>query len=439
MSRRVIEKLRQSGHRAYFVGGCVRDQLLERDVKDRDIATSAHPGEVAEIFPGARTQGFRFGVCVVRDGDESVEVATFRSDGGYSDGRRPDKVTFGSDAREDVSRRDFTINGILYDPVSGEYLDYVGGRADVQSKLVRAIGDPFRRFAEDRLRMLRAVRFAASLGFAIEPGTMSAIVALSGEISRVAPERVRDELGRILTEGGARRGFELLAATGLLDSLLPEVAALRGVEQPPEFHPEGDVWSHTMLMLERLQSPSEPLSWGVLLHDVGKPDTFRRADRIRFHGHVDRGVELAEGICSRLRFSNADTARVLALVGNHMKFMDLQRMRPGKVRRFVEQEHFDDHLELHRLDCVASHGKLDNYKFARDRLAEVEGEDPVRPLLTGNDLKSEGYSPGPIFGEILAMVEELHLDGELADRGSALKLVRERFPPHSADSPDAGE
>ena len=439
MSRRVIDKLRQGGHRAYFVGGCVRDKLLERTVKDWDIATSAHPAEVAAIFPDARTLGIRFGVCVVRDGDAPVEVATFRSDGGYSDGRRPDKVTFTSDAREDVSRRDFTINGILYDPASGEYLDYVGGRADLDSKLVRAIGDPFQRFAEDRLRMLRAVRFAAALEFAIERGTMVAVAALSREISTVAPERIREELGRILTEGGARRGFELMSATGLLDSLLPEVAALRGVEQPPEFHPEGDVWSHTMLMLEGLRSPSEPLAWGVLLHDIGKPDTFRMADRIRFHGHVDRGLELAQGICSRLRFSNLDTARVLALVGNHMKFMDLRRMRPGKVRRFVEQEHFDDHLELHRLDCLASHGKLDNYQFARDRLAEFSAEDPVEPLLTGNDLKTEGYRPGPVFGEILAQVEELHLDGELADRANALEFVRKRFPLPSADSRDAGE
>ena len=439
MSRRVIEKLRQAGHRAYFVGGCVRDQLLGRTVKDWDIATSAHPAEVAAIFPGARTVGSRFGVCVVRDDNVSVEVATFRSDGGYSDGRRPDTVTFASDAREDVNRRDFTINGILYDPASGEYLDYVGGRADLASKLVRAIGDPFQRFAEDRLRMLRAVRFAAALEFDIERGTMAAIATLSQEISTVAPERIREELGRILTEGGARRGFELLSATGLLDSLLPEIAALRGVEQPPEFHPEGDVWCHTMLMLEGLRSPSEPLAWGVLLHDIGKPDTFRMADRIRFHGHVDRGLELAQGICSRLRFSKADTAQVLALVGNHMKFMDLRRMRPGKVRRFVQQEHFDDHLELHRLDCIASHGKLDNYKLARDRLVELSVEEPVEPLLTGHDLKTEGYRPGPIFGEILALVEELHLDGELADRNSALELVRERFPSPSADSPDVGE
>ena len=439
MSRRVIDKLRQAGHRAYFVGGCVRDRLLKRTVKDWDIATSAHPAEVAAIFPDARTLGSRFGVCVVRDGDAPVEVATFRSDGGYSDGRRPDKVTFTLDAREDVTRRDFTINGILYDPASGEYLDYVGGRADLDSKLVRAIGDPFQRFDEDRLRMLRAVRFAASLEFAIERGTMVAVSALSREILTVAPERIREELGRILTEGGGRRGFELMSASGLLDSLLPEVAALRGVEQPPEFHPEGDVWSHTMLMLERLRSPSEPLAWGVLLHDIGKPATFRMADRIRFHGHVERGLELAQGICSRLRFSKSDTARVLALVGNHMKFMDLRRMRPGKVRRFVEQEHFDDHLELHRLDCLASHGKLDNYKFARDRLDEFSAEDPVEPLLTGNDLKTEGYRPGPVFGEILALVEELHLDGELADRASALDLVRKRFPLPSPDSPDIGE
>ena len=428
MSRRVIEKLRRNGHKAFWVGGCVRDRLLNRRVKDRDVATSARPDEVAAIFPDARLLGRRFGVVGVRDGEEFAEVATFRRDHGYSDGRRPDKVTFTSEEREDVERRDFTINGMLQEPDRGDPIDFVGGLDDLRRRHVRAIGDPFLRFKEDRLRMLRAVRFAASLGFEIEPGTMAAIRRFAPLIATVAAERVRDELGRILTEGRARRGLELLAESGLLERLLPEVAALQGIAQPPEFHPEGDVWDHTMLMLQQLREPTEPLAWGVLLHDVGKPDTFRQADRIRFHGHVQRGVELAKAICGRLRFSNADSAWVVALVANHMKFMDLQRMRPAKLRRFLHQPHFEDHLELHRLDCLASHGRLEIHAFAAERLQHLADEEPVVRLLTGHDLKLAGYTPGPVFGEILSAVEERHLDGELATRNEAMQFVKDRFP-----------
>ena len=428
MSQRITEKLRRHGHQAYWVGGCVRDALLGRRCKDRDVTTSAHPDQVAELFPGARRVGARFGVMVVPDGGDSVEVATFRRDHIYRDGRRPQAVSFTSDAREDVLRRDFTVNGILQDPSSRECIDYVGGLDDLRRKLVRAIGSPRRRFEEDRLRMLRAVRFAASLDFRIEAATMEAIRELAPGIAAVAPERVRNELGRILTEGGARLGFELLAETGLLGLLLPEVAALRGVAQPPEFHPEGDVWEHTLLMLDQLRKPSEPLAWGVLLHDVGKPDTFRHDDRIRFHGHVERGLELTRGICARLRVSHADWDRILALVGNHMKFMDVQRMRPGRLRRFLEQPHFEEHLELHRLDCLASHGRLDNHAVAAERFERLAEQEPTPRLLTGNDLKRAGYAPGPVFGTILALVEELQLEGQLADRDQALAFVRERFP-----------
>ncbi len=428
MSQRVIEKLRRHGHQAYWVGGCVRDALLGRPVKDRDVTTSAHPDQVAELFAGARRVGARFGVMVVPDGEDSVEVATFRRDHVYRDGRRPEAVSFTSDAQEDVSRRDFTINGILRDPLSHECIDHVGGLDDLRSKLVRAIGSPRRRFEEDRLRMLRAVRFAASLDFRIEAATMDAIRELAPRIAVVAPERIRDELGRILTEGGARLGFELLGGTGLLEPLLPEVAALRGVAQPPEFHPEGDVWDHTLLMLDRLRQPSKPLAWGVLLHDVGKPDTFRRDDRIRFHGHVERGLELTRAICARLRVSKADRDRILALVGNHMKFMEVQRMRPAKLQRFLGQSHFEEHLELHRLDCLASHGRLDNHAFAAERFEQLAEQEPAPQLLTGGDLKRAGYAPGPVFGTILALVEERQLEGQLADRDQALAFVRKRFP-----------
>lgn len=428
MSIHVIRELRSHGHEAYWVGGSVRDRLLGRSVWDWDVATSARPEEVQRIFDGSRVQGVRFGVCGVKDGDRIVHVATFRSEGRYSDGRRPDSVTYTTDPKADVRRRDFTINGMLFDPVKDEVLDFVGGQRDLDQKLVRTIGDPRQRFSEDWLRMLRAVRFAAALGFSIESKTKGAIQALASNIDGVASERVRDELSRILMEGGARRGFELLDETGLLAELLPEVTELKGVEQPPNFHPEGDVWTHTLLMLEGLEEPSLALAWGVLLHDIGKPLTFRRTDRIRFHGHVEKGIELAEGICARLRFSNAETERILALIRNHMKMAVLPRMRPGKQRRFVEQPHFDEHLELHRLDCVASHGRLGKYRFAVEKSKEVAACEPVVPLLTGHDLMEAGYTPGPVFKEILGLVEELHLDGELGDRESALGLVRERFP-----------
>lgn len=428
MSRRVIERLRRSGHKAFWVGGCVRDRLLNRPVKDYDVATSARPEEVAAIFPEALHYARRFGVMVVPEGDDRTEVATFRRDHGIGDGRRPDRVTFTTDEREDVKRRDFTINAVLQCPDGGGPIDFVGGLEDLHSKVVRAIGDPMLRFTEDRLRMLRAVRFAASLGFEIEDGTMAAIRRLAPLIDSVAAERVRDELGRILTEGHARRGFELLDESQLLERLLPEVASLKGVAQPPQFHPEGDVWQHTMAMLEGLRKPSEPFAWGVLLHDVGKPDTFEQADRIRFHGHVQQGVELAGAICSRLRFSNADSAHVVSLVRNHMKFMDLRRMRPAKLRRFLEQPQFKDHLELHRLDCVASHGKLDNHAFAAERLQQLTDEQPVVRLLTGRDLIAAGYAPGPLFGEILSAVEERQIEGGLKSRAEALRFVSDRFP-----------
>ncbi len=428
MSLAVLRKLRDHGHAAYLVGGCVRDRLLGRPVKDRDVTTSARPEEVLALFPGARLVGERFGVVAVRNADGLTEVATFREDFGYGDGRRPDRVVFTSDPEVDVRRRDFTVNGILYDPLADRRLDYVGGVDDLRLRLLRAIGDPAVRFREDRLRMLRGVRLAASLGFDIESRTLAAIQDQAVEIASVAPERVREELTRILTEGGAARGFEILDLSGLLAEVLPEVKALQGVEQPPEFHPEGDVWAHTLLMLDELEDPSPPLAWGVLLHDIGKPGTFVRADRIRFHGHVDLGVEIAGGICSRLRFSNADTARILALVRNHMKFMAVRQMRRARLRGFVTQPHFEDHLELHRADCLSSHGRLDNYEFAREAHGQAIDEEPAERLLTGRDLIAAGYPPGPAFGEILAAVEECRLDGEIADREEALRFVRSRFP-----------
>lgn len=425
----IINRLRQNGHEAYLVGGCVRDRLLGRRIKDLDVATSAKPDQVMALFPSAKAVGASFGVVLVPEGQAGVEVATYRTDHDYHDGRHPATVEFTATVEDDVRRRDFTINGMLQDPISGDVLDFVGGRGDLDRRLIRAIGEPGRRFAEDKLRMLRAVRFAARLSFRIEDETLAAIQTHAQEIEQIAPERIREELNRILTEGGARRGFELLDQSGLLECVLPEVAAMQGVEQPPQFHPEGDVWTHTLMMLEGLREPTATLGWGTLLHDVGKPGTFTETDRIRFNGHVALGVEITARICSRLRFSNADSEQISALVANHMKFMEITRMRPAKLKRFLWQQEFDEHLELHRQDCLSSHGSLANYEFARKKLEDLEKEQPQppAPLITGEDLKAAGYKPGPLFGEILSMVEEEHLDGNLSDRDSAMEFVLERF------------
>jgi putative nucleotidyltransferase with HDIG domain len=428
LAYRVVERLRQAGYQAYLVGGCVRDLLLGTTPKDFDVSTDAPPGRILELFPGSGQVGAHFGVVLVRDGEPDrahVEVATFRSDHDYADGRRPSRVQFESDPRQDVLRRDFTINGLMMDSESGEVLDFVGGRADLQARLVRAIGDAEVRFHEDHLRMLRAVRFAARLGFSIEPETLAAIRRNHAAILRVSAERVRDELVRILIEGGAHYGFELLDATGLLSDLLPEVASMKGVEQPPEFHPEGDVWVHTLLLLEKLARPTPTLAWGALLHDVGKPPTFRVAERIRFDGHVEEGLRLAHGILNRLRFSREDEEQIEALVANHMRFKDMYRMKESTLKRFLRMPKFEEHLELHRLDCLASHGRLDNYEFARRKLEELPAEQlKPKPLLTGKDLIVAGYQPGPAFSKMLAAVEDAQLEGRIRTKEEALELVK---------------
>jgi poly(A) polymerase len=357
-----------------------------------------------------------------------VEVATFRSDFDYSDGRRPDRVSFETDPRQDALRRDFTINALLMDVRTNEILDFVDGRRDLYARLVRAIGDPERRFLEDHLRLLRAVRFAARFGFDIEKETFDAIRRNARLIHKVSAERVRDELIRILTEGGARRGFELLDLTGLLNQILPEVAAMKGVEQPPEYHPEGDVWTHTLMMLDALENPSPTLAMGVLLHDVGKPPTYRVAGRIRFDGHVEVGVRLAHGILTRLRFSNDQIEQIEALVAQHMKFKDVPQMRESTLKRFLRLPRFDEHLELHRLDCLSSHQRFDNYELTRRKREEL-GAEQLRPppLLTGRDLIAAGYTPGPLFSEILSAVEDAQLEGSIQSREQALELVRSRW------------
>ena len=425
----VISRLRGTGHQAYLVGGCVRDLLLGVHPKDFDVSTDARPDRILDLFPNSGRVGAHFGVVLVRDGSSQVEVATFRSDLEYSDGRRPDAVHFESDPRADVLRRDFTINGLMMDPDTGGILDFIGGRADLERRMVRAIGDPGARFREDHLRLLRAVRFAARLDFAIESTTFDALLRQHALIFDVAPERIRNELVRILTEGGARRGFELLDATGMLADILPEVAAMKGVQQPPEYHPEGDVWVHTLLLLERLDHPTPTLALGALLHDVGKPPTFRVAGRIRFDGHVEAGVALARSILHRLRFSRDEMEQVEALVANHMRFKDVDQMRKSTLKRFLRLPDFVEHLELHRLDCLASHGHLESYELVRRKLAEFP-EERLKPprLLTGDDLIAAGYEPGPRFSEILTAVEDAQLEGRIATAGEALELVRRQFP-----------
>jgi poly(A) polymerase len=441
----IVQTLRQNGFQAYLVGGCVRDLLFGREPKDYDVSTDATPQQVMKIFPETYAVGAQFGVVLVPVPEEfrrseavafpaesnQVEVATFRSDIGYSDGRHPDEVRFSKDPREDVARRDFTINGMLLDPVSGKVLDYVGGQKDLSAGIIRTIGEPDRRFGEDKLRMLRAVRFAARFGYAIDPQTFAAIQKLAHEIQVVSRERVRDELTRMLTEGHGRRAFLLLDESGLLEHVLPEISRMKGVEQPPEFHPEGDVFVHTLMLLDHLPSPCPAtLGWGALLHDVGKPPTFRVApDRIRFDDHVEVGVKMAEDICRRLRFSNDDTAQILALVDNHMRFGHATRMKESTLKKFMRMPGFDEHLALHRADCLASHRNLSTYEFIERKRAEIPPE-TMRPsrLVTGEDLIAAGHVPGPKFREILSAVEDAQLEGRLLSREAALEFVRTEFP-----------
>jgi putative nucleotidyltransferase with HDIG domain len=511
-ARQIVEKLHAKGYEAYLAGGCVRDLALGREPVDFDVATSATPDVVLKMFPRTFAVGAHFGVVLVASDDSDsvsereprrfcTEVATFRSDLSYSDGRHPDEVRYTESAEEDVRRRDFTINGLLLDlaklfprglktnplrlgdvraeahtlhqkdagakapiqsgagtarlkscpdtgpeneavvtrrrQVRSAVLDFVGGLADLDAGIVRAIGRAETRFEEDHLRMLRAVRFAARFGFELEPETKRAIRALASRIHAVSRERIRDELTKMLTEGKARRAFELLDETGLLAEVLPEIVRMKGVEQPPQFHPEGDVWIHTLMLLEQLPAGCTiTLAWGALLHDVGKPPTFKRApDRIRFDGHVEIGVAIGAEICRRFRFSNEETRQVLALIENHMRFADAPRMKESTLKRFFRLDCFEEHLTLHRMDCMAAHGNLDIYDFVRERRVEMP-EETVRPkpLLTGDELIAVGYIPGPAFKEMLTAAEDAQLEGLVATRDEALRLVREKFGQPAASS-----
>lgn len=449
----IIRTLRDRGHQAYLVGGCVRDLLLRREPADYDVSTDATPDEVMRIFPETFAVGAQFGVVLVplkalgfdRIGEpegfggshpNAIEVATFRSDGIYTDGRHPESVRFSRDAEHDVQRRDFTINGLMMDPMDDDrVIDYVGGLADLTSGIIRTIGDPALRFGEDKLRMLRAIRFSARFRYPIEEGTFAAMQRLAPEIKQVSHERIREELTKMLTEGRAKLAFELLDESGLLREVLPEVVKMKGVEQPPQYHPEGDVWVHTLLLLSRLRfNCSRTLAWGALLHDVGKPPTFKVApDRIRFDGHVEVGTRMAEDICRRLRFSNEDTEQIAALVANHLKFADVKKMKESTFKRFVRMPLFEEHLELHRIDCLGSHGLLDLYDYTREKMASIPAEEVrPKPLLTGADLISAGYVPGPEFRKILTAVEDAQLEGQLRDRDAAMEFVRRSYPKSSS-------
>jgi poly(A) polymerase len=425
----IVRRLRQAGYEAYLVGGCVRDLLLKKSPLDYDIVTSARPEEIQSIFFRTVPVGIRFGVILVIEDDHPYEVATFRTEDDYTDGRRPSRVAFSS-AREDILRRDFTINGLLMDPDTREVIDYVNGRADIKRRVIQTVGDPQQRFSEDYLRMLRAVRFAAALNFRIAPQTFAAIRQHAHAIEYISAERIREELTRILTQGGARYGLELLNDTGLLSLALPEVDALRGVEQPPQFHPEGDVWEHTLRMLALMPAGAdERLAWAVLMHDLGKAST-RSEDEsgVHFYGHVRKSEETAEAVIRRLRFSRDAMDTILELIRHHMVFMNVPQMRPSRLKRFLRMDNFDLHLELHRLDCLGSHGFLDNYEFCRTKLTEF-AKDDLRPprLISGDDLIEMVLKPGPLFSKILRSVEDAQLNGEITTSQNAKKWVSERY------------
>lgn len=426
----IVRRLGKAGHTAFWVGGCVRDMLRDVLPGDYDIATTATPDQVRKLFRNTVAVGESFGVILVVKKRIPYEVATFRIEDSYSDGRRPDNVRF-STPEEDAKRRDFTVNGMYYDPIEERVIDYVGGQADLKAGIIRAIGDPEARFAEDKLRLMRAARFAALLGFDIEENTRLAITKHAKDIAVVSAERIRDELIKILAGPRPRRGIELLSEQGIIFEILPEIEKMKGVQQPPEFHPEGDVWTHTMLMLDNMaQRPEPELAMAALLHDVGKPPTFTVAERIRFDRHTSVGADMAAAIMRRLRFSRREQDLVEILVREHLKFMEAQNMRMSTLKRFMRQERFDLHLELHRLDCLASHGDLDNYNFVKGKLKEFEAsekEEALRPkpLITGNDLIAMGLEPGPRFKEILEAAEDAQLEGRITDHEGAIRFVND--------------
>ncbi len=429
---RIVRRLQEAGHIAYFAGGCVRDRLLGNEPEDYDIATSARPEQVQALFPRTYAVGAAFGVIVVLIENLRFEVATFRSEGAYLDGRRPSEVTFSS-PQLDAQRRDFTINGMFEDPLAGEIIDYVGGEKDLEKGVIRAIGDPAARIAEDKLRMLRAIRFTARFDYRIDPATWRAVHENARDITQVSAERIREELVKIFCHPNRVRGLDLLEESGLLTRIIPEFEALKGCEQPPRFHPEGDVYRHTRLMLDLLpkQPLDVPLVFAVLLHDIGKPPTHSvdETGRIRFNNHEHVGARMTRDIMKRLRFSNHEIDETVEAVDKHMAFKDVKHMRLAKLKRFMDRPTFEAEMELHRVDCAASHGMLNNYHFLRDKQQEfAEEPTPPEPLITGDDLIRLGYPPGPLFAEILEAVRDLQLENALQTPADAEEWVTENYP-----------
>jgi tRNA nucleotidyltransferase/poly(A) polymerase len=428
----IVEQLRKAGHEALFAGGCVRDMLMGNKSADYDIATSATPEEVMSLFRRTVAVGAQFGVVLVLLHGKQFEVATFRRDAEYADGRRPVSVKY-TDAEEDALRRDFTINALFYDPVADEVIDYVDGRRDIERRIIRTVGDPFERFEEDKLRMVRAVRFATRFDFEIDPSTLDAMKELSEKVSVVSWERIGDEIEKTLTGPNRGRALQVLADTSLLKHILPEVDELIGVRQPEMHHPEGDVFEHTKLALDYLhwdtgESPSSELAFATLLHDIGKPPTFRVADRIRFSGHDVVGARSAESICRRLRLSGENRKKIVDMVLNHMRFISAKEMRESTLKKMLQRETFADELEMHRADCLASHGSLDIYDFLKAKLESLpEEEIKPPPLVNGDDLIELGLTPGPIFGQILRAVEEMQLEGGLTSKESAIGWIEKNF------------
>jgi len=429
VAKKIIKRLRGAGFKAYFVGGAVRDALMGRRPKDYDICTSARPEEISSLFARSLMVGAAFGVVMVRMEGKVYQTATFRRDLGGSDGRHPDRVLFTEDERHDVERRDFTINGLLMDPFSGKIIDYVGGKRDIARRIVRTIGDPEQRFAEDRLRLLRALRFATTLGFELHETTAEAIRNAADRLSGLSAERITEELRLIVVHPDRGAGLRKMHQLGLLRAILPEVALCEGITQDERFHPEGDVLEHTFRVLEALRKPDFVLALGALLHDVAKPPTRSATDRIRFYGHDTRGAAMAETICRRLRLSGKETKAIVELVGRHMHFVNLQKMRESKLRRFLESPLAPSHVELHRADCLASHGKLDNIKYIAAMRRKWGRQPQVKePLLMGRDLLEMGYAPGPLLGQILAEVSELQYEGKLETPRQARDHVERRYP-----------
>ncbi len=427
-ARRIASRLHDAGYLAWFAGGCVRDRLRGVDPNDFDIATSARPEEVQKIFPRNVAVGAHFGVIVVLDGGRSFEVATFRSDDAYLDGRHPSSIRF-TTPEEDAARRDFTINAMFFDPIANEVVDYVNGRADLEKRIIRAVGDASQRFAEDKLRMLRAVRFATTLNFEIETQTWNSVALLANEIHMVSAERIRDELLKIFRSPHRVRGLDLLDASGLLAEILPEVFRLHGCEQPPQFHPEGDVFVHTRMMLGMLADEvPDSVLLSVLFHDIGKPPTFSfdpAEGRIRFSGHDTVGARMSLELMQRLRFPNEEIERVVSAVANHMVFKDVTKMRVAKLKRFMARPDFDREVELHRVDCASSHGDLSNIEFLREKAAEFASEPLIPPpLINGRDLIALGLKPGPEFKSLLEIVETAQLENRVSTHEEALDLVK---------------